>query len=34
MLFHMWEYPFENMVFSNFWEKIGTTNFHAIKNEF
>ena len=29
MVFHNCECPLKNMVFSNFWQKIGTTNSYA-----
>ena len=35
MVFHNWEWILQNLVVSSFFgEKIGTTDFHAIKNEF
>ena len=34
MLFHNREYPLQKWSFRIFGKKIGTTNFHAITNEF
>ena len=34
MFFHDWECPLRNIVFSSFWQKIGSTDFHATKMNF